>query len=316
MDPEAINLLLKALGAAAVAAALVLFAIAQPWSKSSTGRTDLAWVLAIGTGFYLGCWILGLLPHWPPRDCAGRLLLVVFPAALAVEGVAALPKIPAWLGIILKLAVAAGTAPVLLYKSRYIAEFAGANSQEWSPLQTWVILASLAAGLALVWLLMILLARRAPVSAPVVLAGVCAGTGLTVMLSGYATGGQLGLPLAAALAGGVIVILAASGLRLSSSWVGPAAVGWFSLLVIGHFFGELTIFHAVLLFVAPLLAWLPELPYVRSLRPWVRGPLRIILVAAMVAAIVLHAQHVFEEASKPSPGANEPSAKDYMDFGH
>jgi hypothetical protein len=314
-DPETINLLMKALGAAAAAAVLALFAIGQPWRTFGAGRTALAWILGIGTGFYVGCWILGLLPLWPPRDCAGRLLLVVFPAALAVEVLAALPKIPAWLGIMLRLAVAAGTAPVLLYKSRYITELAGANSREWSPLQIGVILASLAATLALIWMLMILLARRAPVSTPVVLAGICAGTGLTIMLSGYATGGQLGLPLAAALAGGAVVALAAPSLRLSSAWVAPAVVGWFSLLVIGHFFGELTIFHAVLLFVAPLLAWLPELPYVRSLRPWVKGPLGIILVAAMVSAIVLHARHVFEEASKPSPGSNEPSAKDYMDFG-
>jgi hypothetical protein len=314
-DPETINLLMKALGAAALAAVLALFAIAQPWRRSGAGRSALAWILAIGTGFYLGCWILGLVPHWPPSDCAGRLLLVVFPVALAVEGFAALPKIPVWLGIIVRLVVAAGTAPALLYKSRYITDFAGPNSREWSSLQTGVILASLAAALALVWMLMIWLARRAPVSAPVVLAGVCGGAGLTVMLSGYATGGQLGLPLAAALAGGAIVALAASSLRLSSAWVGPAVVGWFSLLVIGHFFGELTMLHAVLLFVAPLFGWLPELPYVRSLRPWIKGPLRIILVAALVAAIVLHARHVFEEASKPSPGSSEPSAKDYMDFG-
>ncbi len=122
------------------------------------------------------------------------------------------------------------------------------------------------------------------------------------MLSGYATGGQLGLPLAAALAGGAIVALAASSLRLSSSWVGPAVVGWFSLLVIGHFFGELTLIHAVLLFVAPLLGWLPELPYVRALRPWAKGLLRIVLVAAMVAAIVFHALNVFQEQSKGSSG--------------
>ena len=38
-------------------------------------------------------------------------------------------------------------------------------------------------------------------------------------------------------------------------------VGLFSLLVIGHFFGELTTAHAILLLFAPLLGWLPELPY-------------------------------------------------------
>src|SRR5205807_6799247 len=121
------------------------------------------------------------------------------------EGVAALSKIPVWLGIIVRLVVAAGTAPALLYKSRYITELAGPNSREWSSLQVVVILASLAAALALVWMLMILLARRAPVSAPVMLAGVCGGAGLTLMLSRFATGGQLGLPLSPPLARGALV---------------------------------------------------------------------------------------------------------------
>src|SRR5438445_556558 len=135
-----------------------------------------------------------------------------------------------------------------------------------------------------------------------VLACVCGGAGVTLMLSSYATGGQLGLPLAAVLAGAAMVTLASAGLRGTGSWVGPAVVGLFSLLLIGHFFGELTATHAAVLFAAPLLAWLPELPYARRALPWLKELARIVLVAALVAAVAFQAFRVFQEESKDSSG--------------
>ena len=96
-----------------------------------------------------------------------------------------------------------------------------------------------------------------------------------------------------------------------------AIVGLFSLLVIGRFFGELTSAHAILLFCAPLLGWLPELPYVRRLPPWTHGLNRVILVGILVFAIVADAQRKFvanSNAATPS-APEEPSMQDYLDFG-
>src|SRR5205807_1665424 len=91
--------------------------------------------------------------------------------------------------------------------------------------QAWLVLAGLAAALAGVWAALVALARRTPFpspapsgadrvtggrSVPLVLAVACAGAALTVALSGYATGGLLGLPLAAALTGVVAASLALS----------------------------------------------------------------------------------------------------------
>ena len=96
-----------------------------------------------------------------------------------------------------------------------------------------------------------------------------------------------------------------------------AIVGLFSLLVIGRFFGELTSVHAVLLFCAPLLGWLPELPYVRRLPAWARGLARVILVGAVVLAVIVWCPEKVQPRfpSPRSSGAEEPSAQDYMDFG-
>ena len=149
------------------------------------------------------------------------------------------------------------------------------------------------------------------------LSGTSAAAAVTVMLSGYATGGQAGLPLAAALLGASIAALILPRSARVTGPIGVAIVALFSLLVIGRFFGQLTSAHAILLFGAPLLGWLPELPFLRRLPPWARGLSRVILVGALTAVVVGDAQRKFAENSQASSSSepNEPSMQDYMDFG-
>ena len=98
--------------------------------------------------------------------------------------------------------------------------------------------------------------------------------------------------------------------------LGPGVVGLFAVLVAGRFFGELTTVNAALLFFAPLLCWLPELPYVRTLRPWVRGVAQVVLVAIPVTLAVVQAQRSFAAASAATSGApNDTSSQDYLNFG-
>ena len=73
--------------------------------------------------------------------------------------------------------------------------------------------------------------------------------------------------------------------RLTAA-IGVAIVGLASLLIIGRFFGELRTEHAVLLFVAPLLAWVPELSRLRRMPAWVRGLTRVLLVTVLVSAVL------------------------------
>src|SRR5437763_601168 len=77
---------------AAVSAALLLLLFGWPWGAPRTRKTAVGAVLSIGVGLLAGCWWLGVRPHWPPLEDQDRLLLVLFPAVIVVELVAALIK--------------------------------------------------------------------------------------------------------------------------------------------------------------------------------------------------------------------------------
>jgi len=310
------TLILEALAIAAVVAGLAVLAFGLPWRSPHPARAGAGWVIGLGGAFYLACrHMTGVWPHWPPRDGAERLLTLILPAALLAELLAALPPVPRWVAWALRLAVAAAAGPALLYNSIYLA---GAGTPEWSSAEAAVILGGLAAALAAVWALLGLLLRLAPGrSVPLALSVACAAAGAAIMLSGDFTDGRLGLPLAAALAGAAVASLTARGAPGAAAGLGIGLVGLFALLLIGRFFAGLTTEHAVLLGLAPLLCWLPELPYVRRVPLWARGLARLALVAAPLALVVVQAQQQFVEnsASPSTPDAGEPTLQDYMDFG-
>src|SRR6267378_2427680 len=110
-------LILEAMGAAAATAAAVLLLCAWPWREPRPVRAAVGIVLGIAVGFYVGCWLLGFRPHWPPREDQDRLLLLLFPAVLWVEIVAAFPGRFRWLIWLPRLGVAALAAPILLHDS-------------------------------------------------------------------------------------------------------------------------------------------------------------------------------------------------------
>jgi hypothetical protein len=310
------TLILEALAIAAAVAGLAVLAFGFPWRSPHPARSGVGWVIGLGGAFYVACrHMTGVWPHWPPRDGAERLLALILPAVLLVELLAALPPVPRWLAWALRLAVAAATAPVLLYKSIFLT---GTGPATWSSVEAVAILGGLGAALAGVWALLGLLLRLAPGrSLPLALSVVSAATGAAIMLSGDFTDGRLGLPLAAALAGAAAASLTVRGAPGASAGLGVGLVGLFALLVIGRFFAGLTTEHAILLGLAPLLCWLPELPYVRRVPLWARGLARLALVAAPLALVVAQAQQQFvkNSASPSTTGADEPTIEDYMNFG-
>ncbi len=308
---------LLALTAAAVTAAgtaavvYVLFAVLfkKRLAWAAAGRA-----LGVGVGLLVGCFWLGVRPHWPPREDQDRFLFLLFPIAIVVE-VLAIP-LGRWIWF-LRAAVAASAAWVLLYGSVYLEELTGPGSREWTPGQAQLNLALLAAALLAAWAALVTLTQRSGGRAvPLALAIVCGGSGLTIMLSGYASGGQLGLPLAAALVGVLLISLLPRGPTDVTGVTSLAVLGLFALLVIGRFFGELTTLHAVVLFLAPLLCWLPELPLVRRLNPYLRGLGRVALTVVPVLIVVSLAQEKFKVDSGPSATPSEEgSIDDYRNFG-
>ncbi len=298
----------QAMGAALVVAALLL---AARWP-------DSGWVVGLGAGYYLGCWMLEIRPRWPVREDLDRLLLLVVPAVLVVELLGAIPRLPRWLIWALRVGIAGLGARVLLHGSMYLSGPAGAGSSAWTTAQAWLILGSIAAAEVAAWVLLIALARRSPgASLGIALALVIGGASMAIMLSAYLAGGQAGLPLSAAIMGASLVALMMPDAARSVAPIGIAVVGLSSLLVIGRFFGELRTDHAVLLFAAPLMAWIAELPWLRRLPSWGRGLLRVALVALVVSGVVADAARRFVGNTGPSaaPGAREPTLEDYMNTG-
>jgi hypothetical protein len=310
------------LGAMAVAfavAGLLLGLFAWRGRGAKKWLFDAGWVLGIGAGFFAGCLVLGIRPRWVPREDLDRLLLVVVPAVVAVELMAAWPAVPRLLVWLARLAVIGSVARVLLHGSSYITDLTGPGTSAWSPPLAWLIFGGLAALSGSVWYLMALLGRRAPgASVPLCLAVTSVGAALTVMFSGYASGGQVGLPLAAAIVGATVSALVLGGTTRGQAPLGLPIVALYSLLVIGRFFGELTLDHGALLFLAPLAGWLCELPVARSRLPaWARGVARVVLVGAVVALVVVRAQAKFaHDFQSPSGSASERSLEqDYLNFG-
>jgi hypothetical protein len=308
-----VKLILESTFAAAGFAALILLACGWPWKAPWPKVAAAGWALGVGVGFFVGCLILGPAPKWPPQEPADRLLFLLLPAAVVVEVVAAFFARPRWLACVLRAMVAAAAPRVLLHRSVYLVrspfpiDSASPGSQAWSVGDAWLYIGGMAIGLAVVWVLLERIATRSKSRAvPLSLAMTCGAAGVTIMLSGYATGGQLGFPLSAAVAAAAVASLASAKLNRSTGGIGVGVVMLFGLLVLGRCFGDLTTAHALLLFFAPLLAWIGELRPFTKLRAWQRGLLQLLAVAIPLAIVVIQAQRQFAADSQSPVSASDP----------
>jgi hypothetical protein len=305
-------LLLEAVGAAATLAAIVLLVFVRPRRTPSNSGFAAGWTASVGFGFALGSWMLEPKLHWPPSEDQDRFLLLVMPAAFAIELLAVVPHLARWLIISLRGIVAAAVAPVLLYGSTYLTDSQTAES--WSPMQRLLILGGMAAALAAVWGLLTLLQSRASGrSLPFSLALTCFAAGVTVVFSGCISGGLLAFPLAACLIGAAAASFVLPASPISTGWLGLGVVGLFSVLVSGRFFADLSTVQALVLFCIPLLGWLPELPRFRRLRLSWRGLARTALIATAAMVVAGQALLKSSDTARTAPAEVE-SIQDYLDF--
>ncbi len=258
--------------------------------------TGAGWLFALGLGYYLGCWVLDIRPDWRLREDLDRLLGLVMPAAILVEGLGAIRRVSRRLVWGLRLVVAGLGARVLLHGTVYLA---GPHDMAWTTMQAGSILGGIAAAEAAVWIALVTVVRRAA-GVPVLLALATAlgAAGLTVMLSSYVSGGQAALPMAAALGGAAVVAMTRPATAQVEAPIGLAVVTLASVLVLGGFFGTLRIDHAAILGVSPLLAAVPLLPGLRRLPPWARGLLGVLLVALAAWGVAAEAARRF---ASPGP---------------
>lgn len=290
----------RAMAIAALAGVAAMAAFAWRARRDGGARithTGAAWVFALGLGYSLGCWVLDLRPDWRMREDLDRLLALVMPAAILVEGIGAIRRISPRLVWALRLVVAGLGAGVLLHGTVYLA---GPDDMAWTTTQAGSILGAIAAAEAAMWIALVTLARRTagiPVLLPLVI--VLGAAGLTVMLSGYVSGGQAALPMAAALGGAAIVATARPAMAQAEAPIGLALVTLASVLVLGGFFGTLRLDHAAILGSAPLLVGVPLVPGLHRLPRWARGLVGVVLVALAASGVTADAARRFAAAQDP-----------------
>jgi hypothetical protein len=323
-------LFLKAAAIAGAIAAVLMLLGGLPWKSPRQSLVGVAGVVGVAIGFYVGCWWLGASLRWPSKPDPNsmielplisvdqdRLLLIVVPAVALVEIVASFLgrfRAIAWAP---RLIIAGLTARVILHNGKYIKDFDGPGSAVWNSTQMYEILAGLGLALAAEWAALVLLARRpGGRSVPLAVGLACAAGGMTMMLSGNLTDGQMGIPLSAAVIGATIATVA-FGKSDVTGVVGLGIVTLFGLLVAGLFFSDLTVTNAALVFASPLLCWVPELlPVARRLKPGYRGTIRVALcMAPIVIALALAVQEFKKASSETSASSDEPTAADYENFG-
>jgi hypothetical protein len=257
--------------------------------------------------------MLGFRPRGVLATDQERLLLLVVPLAVAAETWIALEPASVARKMLARGCVALSSGPLLMLDSVY---FTGGVSG-WSLMERVVFLSATGLSILVPWLLLTTLQERLP--DPMIslsLAATSLAAGITTMLSGYASAGQLAIPLAATMAAASCTAPAAAG----PSAAGAVGVGWICLagvLFIGRFFGSMTTLHAALLGITPLVCGLAAY---RPLRFWAAWPRRLFLLAItllMLGTVVWQAEHRFRTRSgSPVPGAAPaPSMQDYLDFG-
>jgi hypothetical protein len=305
------NLIAGAALAAAVVAALVMLVGVWPARKGRSGLATLLEVLAVGGGMAVGCRWVGVEPRFPPLEDQDRLLFVLLPMTGIVEILAAALSRRAWIGRVLRVLWALCVPALLLLGSGWLpaAWLPGGDPSApstWTSHQALAMLAGLGVALALLWELLIRAAGRpCGFAVPAALGLVTTAAGVSVMLSGSASGGLIGLPFSGVAAGVLVVCLLFARMRATTGLVGIGTVLLFGVLMDGRFFGHLTTTNFVLLLVAPLLscvAGFAPLSHFKAVPRFVALVILALLPAGAAAGLAYHAFAVDTDASSAYSG--------------
>ena len=149
---------------------------------------------------------------------------------------------------------------------------------------------------------------------PFALAIAASGAGVTIMMSGYLTGGELALPLAGAIGGAAVASLLLRMLKCNSGMVGVGVLALFAVIVLGRFFGNLTMIHGTILLAAPLLGCVPRFLPRKLTSVWLRAALSLGLAVIPVAIVVADAREKFVQESAAKSSSDDSAADDYLEY--
>lgn len=222
---------------------------------------NIVLVIAVALGFEVGFFATYGWPKIPPVEAHEWLLVVLRPAALAVAILVAATRTPIAIIWILRTIIAFGAAPLLLQP--YIEHtWTGAQSAKW--------LAGIGIAAMLFWVLLLRLTPNGRTAEENenhstswscwALAIVAGGTGVTILMSGSQTLGQLGISLAAVLIGvAVAFLITRKSIFLSTSHLDLTITLLIGIWLCGYFYAQLSPVHVILLALAPQAAWVGHL---------------------------------------------------------
>lgn len=290
-------------------------------------------VFAMSCGILAGYVILNFSWPWPPANALDRFLTIVLPAILIIEFIAAIngdcfPKdfgssaaigrrriYRTVLGVlwVARFSLAFGIGRILMRGSVYLHPANGEIRDAWLIQNMSSILLASSLLLTATWFALIQLEARGA-SAGIVLSLslsiFCAGG--TTMMAGYIKGGAAALPLATVL----IVIALSSQFRvierllgkdqnlfstkeIMTPAIGIGLVSLFSLIWIGRFFGQLTTTDGLVIFFAPTLCWITELPLLRNKSSAIKSVICLAAVMIPLAILLANAKREFDEKMGP-----------------
>jgi hypothetical protein len=295
------------------AVAAVLLAIGyRAWDRSAgpdRGRPALP--LALFAAFLAGHVILRGWPTLPPVASTDRLAVALAAVALlaAVGGALRGP-----LGLRLTVRGAVSLAvPWFVLGSLVEGAWSTAAAAAW--------VGGSGAALFAVWTAVDALAPRAPGrSLPLALLVASAGLAAALAAAGSALAGQLAGTLAAGLGAVFLLTLRRPDVDLGRDGLAVTLVGYAGLVLVGHFYADLPLPAAALLFLAPALPWAAQLPALRG--RWLPATVRVSAVLVPVALALWLALR------PPAPGGadgsgsssyyytSEPASSGSYDYGY
>lgn len=290
-------LYVQAMTAAALASAFCVLVMGRLFlHRARPTAANIVSVVAMTAGLLTGYLVLQRQFAWPPGSALDRLLQIVLPIAIVIELLAAFDRVPRSAVWILRVGLAGAVPRIVLHNSVYLSRL----EQGWTTIQTGRILLMCAGILATEWYLLVLVARRRErVSVPIAIAAAMQCAGITVLLAGYVTGGAAALPFVAALVGVVLSCRLTHWTGALEGVLGVTLVGLFGLLLIGRFFSVVSTDRALMIFCAPLLCWVTELPVLRTRPAWLTGIIRLLLVMIPLTIVLILAKQDFNRDTLP-----------------
>lgn len=276
---------------------LAMIVWCQPWRTPSQTSSSLGWSISLIDAFVggtLGYMLLSSSLPFPPREAAHWLLFGVVPAILAIEVLARWNRFPGKAVHALRLCIAIA-APLVVLQT--VIRNNSSTSAEIIPWLVPCVLLSVI--LIAVWLGFGRLLRVESQSyASMLCIGAAAGTaGFVMILSGSLTIGQTGVTLGMAIAGVLLGSLLIRNTPEPGGAIGIALVILTALLVQGCVLANLKLWHAALLLLAPMTAWITQWHPVWKLRAWQSNAIACVATFLVAAPAVIDAILTFTRRS-------------------